>query len=104
MLVEQLKKNRKFMPIFPPQKMKKGEVIFYTSGNLLCIKWCDKREVLMLTTRHGIGMIETGKEDRKSGEKLLKPIAVTEYNTYMGAIDKTDMLLSSVKSVRKSVK
>lgn len=89
-----IKKNRKFMPDFPSQKIKKGDVIFNMSGPLLVIKWCDKREILMLTTMHEVGMAETGKEDRDTGEKLLKPISVSEYNN-MGAVDTSDMVLSN---------
>ncbi|KAK9736420.1 Transposase IS4 [Popillia japonica] len=38
------------------------------------------------------------------GEEIQKPEAVCDYNIYMGGVDKTDMLLSSTESVRKTVK
>ncbi|KAK9680736.1 Transposase IS4 [Popillia japonica] len=38
------------------------------------------------------------------GEEIQKPDAVCDCNIYMGGVDKTDMLLSSTESVRKTVK
>ena len=31
-------------------KLKKGESCFHTNGELLCLKWCDKHQVTVLTT------------------------------------------------------
>ncbi|KAG8239353.1 hypothetical protein J437_LFUL017966 [Ladona fulva] len=47
-------------------------------------------------------MIETGKKDRRTGEDIKKPLCVADYNSCMGAIDKADMMLSSIGSIRKS--
>ncbi|KAG5897125.1 hypothetical protein JTB14_025079 [Gonioctena quinquepunctata] len=58
----------------------------------------------MLTTTHGVSMTVTGKTDRKSGQHIYKPECVIDYNKNMGAVDKTDMLLTSVETVRKSTK
>ena len=85
-------------------KLKKGDFKFMFSENLLALKWCDRREVWMLSTCHSAEMIETGKKDRITGEVARKPKCVSDYNCYMGAVDKTDMMLSSIESVRKSVK
>lgn len=65
------------------------------------IKWCDKREVLRIKTTHEVGMNETGKEDKNSCEKDLTLMVVSVYNKYTEAADKSDMVLSSVKSIRK---
>lgn len=46
------------MPVFPPQKLKRGEIIFYMSGPLLSIKWCHKRQVLIID---GIGLKQGNK-------------------------------------------
>ncbi|KAJ8968637.1 hypothetical protein NQ314_002197 [Rhamnusium bicolor] len=49
-------------------------------------------------------MKNTGKKDYKTGKAIIKPSCIIDYNENMGAVDKTDMLLSSVESVRKTVK
>ncbi|KAG5877600.1 hypothetical protein JTB14_010287 [Gonioctena quinquepunctata] len=98
-----VKKNRKCMPQFT-EKLQKGEMCFENAKHILCIKWCDKREIYMLTTTHGVSMTVTGKTDRKSGQQIYKPECVIDYNKNIGAVDETDMLLTSVETVRKSTK
>lgn len=58
----------------------------------------------MLTTFHGADMVVTSKTDRSTKRPVMKPTCVVEYNKYMGGVDKTDMLLSSVECVRKTTK
>lgn len=98
-----VRKNRKNMPKID-NKLKKGEISFRSSGELLAMKWCDKREVWMLSTCHSADMAESEKTDRKSGNKILKPTCILDYNKNMGSVDRTDMVISSIESVRKTVK
>ena len=70
----------------------------------MAIKWYSKRDVYTLTTMHTLNFQPTGKRVYRSGREVLKPSAVLEYNKNMGGVDKADMLLSSVGSVRKTVK
>lgn len=46
-----VRKRRKGMPIIQ-NKLKTGEASFRSSNLLLAMKWCDKREVYMLSTFH----------------------------------------------------
>jgi len=57
----------------------------------------------MLTTQFEDKMVHVGKNDQQ-GNKIMKPVAVMHYNESMGPIDKTDMLLSSVECVRRTIK
>lgn len=100
-----VRKNRKNMPQLQ-EKLKRGELeAKHTSQHkLLAQKWYDRRDVYTLTTMHTLSFQATGKRDHRTGREVLKPSAVLDYNKNMGAVDKTDMLLSSVGSVRKSVK
>ena len=42
--------NRKNMPkAVVRAKLKKGESCFHRNGELLCLKWCDKHQVIVLT-------------------------------------------------------
>ncbi|CAG5115153.1 unnamed protein product [Candidula unifasciata] len=86
------------------QKLKKGEVSSKSAACLLAIKWCNKQEVWMLTTCHNSGMVATEKIDRKTGLNIVKPQCVVDYSKCMGSVDCTEMLLSSIESIRKTVK
>ena len=49
-------------------------------------------------------MVHTCKIDIKTGESIIKPKCIVEYNQNMGAVDKADLLLSSIETARKTVK
>ncbi|XP_046398242.1 piggyBac transposable element-derived protein 4-like [Ischnura elegans] len=98
-----VRRSRRDMPRME-EKLKKGELRFRSSEKLLALKWCDKREVWMLSTCHSAGVIETTKKDRQTGVVTKKPECIVDYNRFMGAVDKADMMLSSIESVRKSLK
>ncbi|KAJ8930223.1 hypothetical protein NQ314_017001 [Rhamnusium bicolor] len=46
-----IKKNRKFMSKLD-EKFKRGEMSFRSSGPALVLKWCEKRDIYMITTLH----------------------------------------------------
>ncbi|XP_050509345.1 piggyBac transposable element-derived protein 4-like [Diabrotica virgifera virgifera] len=98
-----VRKNRKYMPQMA-EKLQRGEWSFRSDDKLLSLKYCDKREVYMLTSLHNNTGMETGKKDRLTGRTIVKPQCIVAYNKFMGAVDKTDMLLSSVECVRKTAK
>ncbi|KAG8239371.1 hypothetical protein J437_LFUL018713, partial [Ladona fulva] len=54
--VGMVKITRKGIPTVLWKKLKKGEVVSAKCGKLVALKWRDKRDVSMLTTRHSIGM------------------------------------------------
>lgn len=97
-----IRKNRKHMPNLD-SKLQKGESEYRSTDTLLALKWQDKREVRMLTTLHDSSMAGTGKLDKDGVEKV-KPKCIISYNANMGGVDRSDMMLSSVECVRKSVK
>nr|XP_046473271.1 piggyBac transposable element-derived protein 4-like [Neodiprion pinetum] len=98
-----VKRRRKGMPVMD-RKLEKGEVDFRTSSNLLALKWRDKTDVLMLSTFHTSEFISTGKRNYRTQEIVYKPKCIVDYNLSMGAVDKCDMVISSIKSIRKSIK
>ena len=88
--------NRKNLPkvvVGKHVKLKKGESVYHRNGHLLCLRWCDKRPVTLLSTIHEVGKIVIKR--KYNGEILLKPIVVDHYNNCMNSVDKTDHLLSS---------
>jgi len=96
-----VKANRKHMPNLKNVKLKRNEVVAFKTDTLLAIKWLDKREVYMLTTFHNLKFINV---KNKNNVIRNKPACVVDYNKNMGAVDKTDMLLSSTECVRKNIK
>ncbi|CAK9832664.1 PiggyBac transposable element-derived protein 4 [Anthophora retusa] len=83
-------------------RLRKGEASFRSSKNLLVIKWADKKHVYMLSAMH---TSEFTTVSRHGGKKITqKPLCVSDYNDSMGAVDKADMVISTVSSTRKSLK
>ena len=97
-----VKKNRKNFPVF--ENIAKGTCSLKKSNNLLAVKWNDKRDVHMITTEHAGAMINSGKNDYRTNEPLKKPDCVIDYNVNMRLVDKSDMQISAVECVRKSIK
>jgi hypothetical protein len=48
------------------QKLLAGEIRSVTSGSLMVMKWCDSRDVRMLSTLHSDEIVNTGKRDWKT--------------------------------------
>lgn len=63
------------------------------------LKWRDKRDVLMLSTCHGI---ESPLVRSRRGEKI-EPRAILDYNIAKKGIDIADQLASFYSPIRKSL-
>lgn len=100
-LVGTLRKNRKGIPKeVLIAKLKKGEIIGMQKNGIAIFKWMDKRDVLMLTTKHQANLVEVpGRVEGKT-----KPEAVLDYNNAKSFIDVSDQLSSYSTSVRRSIK
>ncbi|KAG5871304.1 hypothetical protein JTB14_030426 [Gonioctena quinquepunctata] len=84
-------------------RLSSGEFTYRACEKLLTVRYKDKREVNMLSSSHTPDVKCVGQK-RDTDRQIFKPTCIVDYNTYMGAVDKTDMLLSSVEYVRKSKK
>ena len=98
-----VRESRKKMPKFP-KKMEKGECVKKKCENILALKWKDKRPVTLLTTFHPGTLMDSGKVDRKTKEKIMKPDVVIDYTKNMRLVDKSDMQIGEIDSGRKTVK
>lgn len=58
----------------------------------------------MLTTFHRNEMKQTGKHDARSNEQKVKASCIIQYNSKIGSVDESDMMLSLIESMRKSMK
>lgn len=76
---------------------------FMRKGQILAMKFMDKKEVYLLSS---VDCAETIEKQRKlSGgnvKQYEKPTAIEQYNTHMGGIDKTDQLISYYSCMRKT--
>lgn len=97
-----VKTSRKNMPKITT-KLSSGEFTYRACEKLLTVRYKDKREVNMLSSSHAPDVKCIGRK-RDTGRQVFKPTCIVDYNTYMGAVDQTDMLLSSIECVRKSNK
>ncbi|KAL6418516.1 hypothetical protein ACFW04_012036 [Cataglyphis niger] len=80
-----VRRNRKEMPHME-EKLKRGEMCYRSTDILLAMKWHDKRR------------------DYRSGLYKKKPSCIVDYNSNMGAVDRVDMILSTLNSLRKTIK
>lgn len=101
-------KGRKYMPkALIEKKMKKlsGEVAAVRNGPILALKYSDKKPVYILSTTDDHAV--TGVPSRRKGQGIVmvdKPNAIIRYNKNMGGVDKTDQIINSYKSARKTMK
>lgn len=97
--------NRKQMPQeLKSQQLQKGEAVVFSTRDMAAIKWKDKKDVVLLTTMHGLDFAETGKINRYTGQRSLKPTAIIDYNQYMGGVDVGDQMLSKFHTMRRNKK
>ena len=100
-----VRKNRKELPkLLPAVKLRQGEGIFRRKGNLLALKYHDKRDIHFLTTAHQAKMVVTDKTNRVTGERILKPKPIVEYIKKMGGVDLSDQITQYYEVLRKTVK
>lgn len=99
-----VRKNRVSVPDhFKTKKLKKGETDSMCKGNLMAMRFCDKKDVMFLSTIHQNNKLIAANE-RINGAAALKQKLVVEYNKNMGFVDKNDQMLATHTCVRKSVK
>lgn len=101
-LVGTLRKNRKHIPkSVVHKKLKRGEYIAKESEDgITVMKWRDKRDVLVLSTKHTVRFHNI----TKNGRVISKPQIIIDYNKGKGAVDLSDQMTSYCTPLRKSVK
>lgn len=102
-VVGTIQSNRRGLP--PPlkaAKLKRGEVISFRKGRILCLKWRDKRDVLMISTIHDDSLVPV--QRRGESVPVQKPMCVVDYNNHMGGVDQSDQLISYYPFQRKTMK
>ncbi len=88
------------------KQLKKGEIYgLQNSDGIKLIRWKDKREVLMISTKpsHTTTLVDIGKTT-PSGERIMKPQVVLDYNKGRQGTDLSDQLSAYYTCLRRSVK
>ncbi|XP_067138764.1 piggyBac transposable element-derived protein 4-like [Centruroides vittatus] len=97
--------NRKNVPGMP-DKLKRGEFTFRcTDTRILCVKWQDTKEVLVMSNCHKPDLTKITKKT-KTGEQVTIdcPQAIALYRQKMGGVDRADQYISLYNQERKSTK
>ncbi|XP_050453533.1 piggyBac transposable element-derived protein 4-like [Cataglyphis hispanica] len=101
-LLGTLRKNRRDNPKeVVAQKLKRGDVIARENKNgVTVLKWKDKRDVLMLSTKHSAEMTTIQKRNCTKE----KPRMVVEYNLGKSSVDLSDQMVAYCSPLRKTIK
>ena len=97
--------NRKNMPAMK-EKLQRGQCVFRSTNNgLLCTKWQDTKEVIVLSNCHGPKIVTITKKT-KTGERqtIQIPEAISFYRQKMGGVDRADQFVGLYDHDRKSNK
>ena len=90
-----VRSNRKNMPnAFGKAKLKVGEWKMRSCNGILAIKWKDKRDVHIISTKHET--VEMTKPRTNKWNPTWKPKCVIEYNKGMIGIDRQDQMRASL--------
>lgn len=97
-----LRSNRKGLPSdFSKTKLRKGESACWVKEGMMVMKWCDKKEISLISTCHDVSFKEV---QPKFGPSKLKPAVVSDYNLKMGGVDKADQQMASYTIMRNQQK
>lgn len=98
-----VRKNCSGFPIFE-ENLQQGEQSARHTSNLLALKWHDKKDVYMLSTVHDSSMVSTGRKNSTTGEEILKPVCIKEYDQNRSTVDRSDMQMKFSKSLQEELK
>lgn len=110
-LIGTLRKNRKHLPKdVVGAKLKKNEIVGkQCEDGIVVLKWKDKRDVLMLSTCHGLEQEQIQTRNKRTSPNntftpRMKPKVIIDYNTGKCGIDKSDQMASYACVNRRGVK
>ena len=82
-------------------KLKKGDVVSRSRDGIIVSKWKDKRDALMISNMHTLGMVEVL---NRRGDKKMEPNIIRYYNEGMSSIDRADQMVSYYDCLRKTTR
>ena len=87
------------------RKVERGKLDYKSTNGVLALKWKDNKAVTMLSNAAGIeplSSISRYCKDQKKRIDVACPKVILEYNSHMGGIDKSDMLVHLYKIPTKA--
>ncbi|XP_040289776.1 piggyBac transposable element-derived protein 4-like [Bufo bufo] len=92
------RRNRRGFPqSLLAKKLQRGQSDALRSGNLLALRYKDRKYVLMLSTIHTEATVPV--RERGSTTDKQKPTCILEYNKYMGGTDLSDQVLKPYECI-----
>lgn len=87
----------------------RGEMRWERSQPFLALQWKDNKLVIMLTTIHNANdHIFVKRKEKHEGNwesvEIKQPKVISEYNSFMNGVDKSDQILSTNNLLRKCVR
>ena len=99
-----LRKGRVKLPkSFTRKKLAKGESDFTRNGNLIVVRFHDKKVIKLISMFHRAKFVYLGKLNYNQ-EPVIKLAVIHDYNQHMGGVDQNDAQLVHYSPVRKSQK
>lgn len=97
--------NRKNVPTIGG-KLQRGQSAFRcTSTGLLCVKWQDTKEVLLMSNCHNPNLTTVTKRTKTGDQETIEcPEAIAFYRKKMGGVDRADQFIGMYNHDRKSAK
>ena len=93
--------RRKISKEVVQKKLQRREIFAKENENgITLMKWKDKRDVLLLSTKHSVETTIV----RKKGYDIVKPKLVIDYNEAKSSVDISDQMTSYIGPLRKTVK
>ncbi|CAK9821241.1 PiggyBac transposable element-derived protein 4 [Anthophora retusa] len=101
-LIGTIRSNRKRIPKEVVQKkLRRGEIYAKErKDGITLMKWKDKRDVLLVSTKHSV---ETAVVNKK-GYDVVKPKLVIDYNEVKSSVDVSDQMAAYSNPLRKTIK
>nr|XP_037289808.1 piggyBac transposable element-derived protein 4-like [Rhipicephalus microplus] len=100
--------NRKDLPheIKVDQKLKRGDYVWRSKGQLTAYQWRDNRNVTMLSNFHDPSEVVEVNRTLSNGAKVgvTCPKVVSDYNKFMGGVDRFDQKRNAYMCDRRSKK
>ena len=86
------------------KKLERGDYQYLTSNGVSVIKWKDKKEVLLASNYFDPAISdEVSRQDKDGSRKQIScPLAIIQYNKYMGGVDLSDQNIKYYAIDRKS--
>ena len=101
-----IRSDRKYFPteLKKSEKLERGDYRYLTSNGVSIIKWMDKKEVLVASNYFDPAVSDKVSRQSKDGSRkqISCPLAIVQYNKYMGGVDLSDQKIKYYAIDRKA--